>query len=835
LQIIGSTLSGNQFATHGGALRLTSSSVATLKNATISGTLGGTSASGASQTASGTKLDLIHTTITGNSGGLLLPVGTTTSLGNSIVAGNIGTDVSGVVSTASNSLIGNAAGSHGVTDGANGNLVGVGGVGVRPTGTILNSALGNYGGSTLTHALAPGSLAIDGGSAPLTGDSGLFTDQRGYRRTFGSAPDMGALEDGASSLPTGPGFSLDNLELNRISAGHIQIGATTDGPIQVTEPIDLTTPGTNLTLLAAEPISIEGNTATTGDLLIGSNSGVTTTGDRTLRGRSVTVDADLEARGDLSIVTQGSLDLKKSTAVGLNDLSVTAGGRVDLRRVTGSGIQVTGFPTADTVLLSYVPSRLAINTGAGNDLVSFASASGPVNTTLTSFSRVERLLGSPFMDTLTGSAGRDIFTVTVNNGGTASYPSPTPPLGTRVTLAFTSFEALSGGPGDDAFRFRNQATLTTGVSGDAHINGDTLTIDDRNLTTDETYTIGADFVSRNPFYQFGGIEGLIIETGSGEDRVNTGFWPFAQSVDGNSGEDTLSIPQAINTNSPINQIGSGAVSYADVEKVIGKNGIADTGNILQNEANDATNMAQNNLGDNSDVIDNFSGPGGTAFGTVGGAAAVGIAGQVAQAVSNLPNAGDSPFSPYSVTPFNSGGNFGAISLGGGVISLQGQAEINQSITVGSEMELNEAMGNGALGTADGNDGTVGMTGETGANPGTEQSLGQGTALMAEGELVGALGENLIVIYGDGTVPMGDLSNVPSPGAQQEISNQGSPTSFSNLSQAMGGDGTAPTGPASGPVDLLLTGSAPGQPGTAALSENLNALTENELEGALNGL
>jgi len=116
------------------------------------------------------------------------------------------------------------------------------------------------------------------------------------------------VEYGAGPLPVGPGFSLDNVELNRISAGHVKIGELSTGPIRVTETIAITP---DLSLLAAEQIAIEGNTGTTGDLFIGSAQGVTSDGGRTLTGHSVTVDADIESHGDLTVVTQGSLDLKR--------------------------------------------------------------------------------------------------------------------------------------------------------------------------------------------------------------------------------------------------------------------------------------------------------------------------------------------------------------------------------------------------------------------------------------------------------------------------------------------------------------------------------------------
>jgi len=837
LEIIGSTISGNLFGRSGGALRLGSGSTTTIKHSTLSGNTGSggsPTASGALQSTNGNTIALIQSTVMGNYGGLSLAPGTTTSLRNSIIAGNTGTDVIGAVTASTNTLIGNAAGGHGVADTASGNIVGNGGFGVRDINTILDTNLANNGGPTLTHALVTGSPAINAGNGLEASNARLFTDQRGAPRISGGAPDMGAVEYGVGPLPTGPGFSLDNLELNRISAGHLKIGALSAGTIRVTEAIAVTP---DLTLLAAEQIAIEGDTGTTADLLIESPGGVTSDGTRTLRGNSVTVDADIDSRGDLTVLTQGTLDLKKKTAVGTGTLAVTAGRTVDLRRVTGSGIEVTGRATNDTVLLSYVPSRLRVNTGAGIDTVTFASAAGAVSTNATSYSNVETLVGSAAAtDSLIGSSGNDTFTVTANNQGTIRYVNATPPV--NPSMAFQSFESLRGGAGNDRFNFTNQATVSVGVNGDAQTGVDTLFIDDSNLTTDQVYTITANSVQRNPVYPFSGIEALVLNTGSGEDQVNTGFMPFTQTIDGGPGEDTLTIPEAVNTNTPITQVGSGNVSYADVEKVVGRNGVTDTGGLLQNKAGNALTLAQNNaVNGNPDVIDNFNG-GANLAGGLGGAAGVGaagVAGLVAQSISSLPNAGTSPLADFSVTPYNSGGSTGAISLAGGVITIQGQTEINQNIAVNAEMELNDAMGNGAMGTADGNDGAIGIAGETGAAPATEETLGQGTAMMAEGELLGALGENVIVVPGDGTVPMGDLGAQPGPGAQQEMGNQGGPLSFSDLSQAIGGDGTAPTGPGAGIVDLILSGNGPGAAGAANLGENLNALTETELEGALNGL
>jgi len=54
----------------------------------------------------------------------------------------------------------------------------------------LLAPLNDNGGPTLTHALLPGSPAIDAGNNVLH----LETDQRGRSRVSGAAPDIGAFE-----------------------------------------------------------------------------------------------------------------------------------------------------------------------------------------------------------------------------------------------------------------------------------------------------------------------------------------------------------------------------------------------------------------------------------------------------------------------------------------------------------------------------------------------------------------------------------------------------------------------------------------------------------------
>jgi hypothetical protein len=78
-------------------------------------------------------------------------------------------------------------------------LESIGGTGTNLIGSYLSTGLGplqNNGGPTRTHALLPGSPAIDSGS----GEGAPTVDQRGFLRPFGRAVDIGAFEYGAVPL-----------------------------------------------------------------------------------------------------------------------------------------------------------------------------------------------------------------------------------------------------------------------------------------------------------------------------------------------------------------------------------------------------------------------------------------------------------------------------------------------------------------------------------------------------------------------------------------------------------------------------------------------------------
>ena len=156
LDVLGSP-SSSLVATKGGGL-YNGSGDATLVNCTFSGNTAGTA------------------------GGGVYIAGGTATLTNTIVAGN-NTDISGTVSGSYN-LIG-TGGSGGLSDGTDGNIVGVANPELAP--------LGLYGGPTKTMPLLPGSPAIGAGTS-----SGITTDQRGF--PLDSPIDIGAFQVQAGPL-----------------------------------------------------------------------------------------------------------------------------------------------------------------------------------------------------------------------------------------------------------------------------------------------------------------------------------------------------------------------------------------------------------------------------------------------------------------------------------------------------------------------------------------------------------------------------------------------------------------------------------------------------------
>jgi len=182
-----STISGNSTLGSGGGIYLHATS-GFLKNLTISGNHadvgGGLTTTGSIQA---NNLTVVLNTA-GSSGGVLSLAGLTVS--NSIIAENIGGNCGGLTSFIS--------GGHNLDDGTTCSLTAAGDLsGVPP----MFGPLQDNGGTTFTHALLPGSPAIDAGDDATC----LALDQRNVNRPQGPHCDIGAFElipAGATPTPT---------------------------------------------------------------------------------------------------------------------------------------------------------------------------------------------------------------------------------------------------------------------------------------------------------------------------------------------------------------------------------------------------------------------------------------------------------------------------------------------------------------------------------------------------------------------------------------------------------------------------------------------------------
>jgi hypothetical protein len=212
-----STITGNSAGTSGGGVH--NDGTLTVTNSTIAGNSAETRGGGVHN---GGTLTVTNSTITGNSarsgGGMANPHGTLT-VTDSTITGNSAASIGGGVSNsgfgalARTLVSGNTAPfgpemfNFGTLSADDYNLFGVDGQagveGFHPGPTDVVPAAGvrlrdmlrrlaDNGGPTRTHALVPGSPALD--AIPPTDPGCTGTDQRGVPRPQGSGCDIGAVE-----------------------------------------------------------------------------------------------------------------------------------------------------------------------------------------------------------------------------------------------------------------------------------------------------------------------------------------------------------------------------------------------------------------------------------------------------------------------------------------------------------------------------------------------------------------------------------------------------------------------------------------------------------------
>ena len=249
----------------------------------------------------GFSLSLYDCTVSGNSarGAGINNYSGTVTLDNTIVADNVGGDVSGPVS-------------------GGGNLIG---------GDPMLSELGYYGGPTQTMALLPGSPAINEGNNSLI-PAGTTTDQRGFPLPNQGNVDIGAFQtqpgldvntaaDG-TSLPSGQLGLRQAVALAELpnAAATVTFAPVIQGTIVLTlGALPAITSDTTIVGPGALELTIDAQHAS-GILSIGSGANVTITGLALSNG---------SASGGGAVANQGTLTLTDCT---LSGNSATGGGAI---------------------------------------------------------------------------------------------------------------------------------------------------------------------------------------------------------------------------------------------------------------------------------------------------------------------------------------------------------------------------------------------------------------------------------------------------------------------------------------------------------------------------
>ncbi len=222
LSLLNSTVSGNEVTIYDGG-GIFNESALTIINSTVSGNtarIGGGIYNSAAGRLTLTSVTVAFNSAVGGDGGGVRNFRGTATLRNTIVGQNAAAtssaDFEGAIASASSfNLIGSGTGMTGITNGTNGNQVGV--------DPKLDPTLAPNGGTTQTHALLPDSTAIDRGN-----DTG--TDQRGFTRpidlpnyanaTGGNGADIGAFEAQSTppALPRTVDTNADNAALTACTA-----------------------------------------------------------------------------------------------------------------------------------------------------------------------------------------------------------------------------------------------------------------------------------------------------------------------------------------------------------------------------------------------------------------------------------------------------------------------------------------------------------------------------------------------------------------------------------------------------------------------------------------
>jgi len=485
MNITNSTISGNSAYSGGG---ISSRITMNITNSTISGNSASGSGGGIYNRSTLNGGMLIHTmmtftnsTITDNSalgttsgGGGILNSGGIINLKNTIVAksnggGQTGGDCikinGGTIPSPLNSL-----------DSDN-----TCGVGVLSNQNPLLGPLVANGGPTQTHALLPGSPAIDAGDAAIC----TTTDQRGVIRPQGLGCDVGAYESGATPPPPPPPTNTDIAVTKTTAPNPVQVGNNLTYTLIVTNN-GPSNPATGVTLTDTLPVSVTFVSATS------------TQGACNVVGGTVTCNI-----GNVPTATTATISIIVTPAQSgqITNTATVAGNETDLTPsnntaqavttvnaippppTTGTNLAITKIDTPDPVIRGQNLSYIIQVTNNGPDAATGVTVVDPLPTGVTFSSAASTQ----------GACSQSTGTLTCNVGALANGTSATitlviiptsasSPIINTTSVAGNETDPISGNNAAQAVTTVISAppltvpTVTLGLNSLSFATGSTLTL-----------------------------------------------------------------------------------------------------------------------------------------------------------------------------------------------------------------------------------------------------------------------------------------------------------------------------------------------------------------------
>lgn len=153
---------------------------------------------------------------------------------------------------------------------------------------------------------------------------------------------------------------------------------------------------------------------------------------------------------------------------GDNEYNISGGHKLDL--IGGSGADTFNF-------LGQSMLNGLIDGGEGYNILNYSAYDTAVSfnlelmnaTGLTGFRNIQKLIGSAYSDTITGSNSENRFTITGGNAGKISWTVNEPATGQtiNIVLSFSEIENLIGGTNKDIFAFTATGYLDGNIDGGA--------------------------------------------------------------------------------------------------------------------------------------------------------------------------------------------------------------------------------------------------------------------------------------------------------------------------------------------------------------------------------